>query len=1000
MRYSILVLSLFVTGPGGADQPSPAPGPEVIAPGLKPRCDFAGGSVDRYLLVLDANQMLDVAVDQRGVDVAVTLEDPDGEVLFERDGLTGPVGKEQVLSVIRDSGRYGLVIAALETQEPAGCYEISYKAADAALPRDAQLAAAAKTMADALGELEKDVALRKLGDALARWEALGEPAREAEALTALGIHHFDDDPEKAHDDLTKALAKASGDPALLALVHSQLGRLYDDKFRDLESARGHMQEAMKLWKERFGARRWEAGTAHDLGFVHYGLGEFDDALFYFSQAISLWRELRLSAFEARSLNNRAWIHFYFRRLDLAYEDLRDALAIKDRLGTDRSSTLTLISYVHTERGELEDAFRVLDTALAGRTDRRGRAVTQMALGWAHHRANRPDTALELYGEALETFRELGDATNEARALHRMGLVRQENGEHDQALLHFRQAFAGFEREGYADGKAESLLAIARSERQMGQLKTALATVDRALEIVEELRKEPFTARLRAIFFASKRHFFDFKIELLMALHRLDPDRRYDVEALTVSERSRSRSLLETLNESGVDLRAGMPPDLIERMDKLRRTIKTKIYQSRERPEAIGETRAEMELLEQEYDRIRDSLREDHPFYSNLTEARPLSVEAIQRQVLDEGTLLLEYYLGEDRSYLWAVTKDSVKSLELDVEPRLVEDIARRVYRLLPVGRQRKYRVQLEWELDRLSGLVLAAVAEELRGKDRLLIVGGGALQYVPFGALPIPGAAPGTGWPVRLVSEHEIVSLPSASTLAVLREVAHRENGRRAAAGSAVVIADPVYHLDDRAPDNGGVTRGLVIGRLKYSGMEAEAIRALLPDARIATGFEASKELATSRELGGFRYVHLATHGTFDAQFPERSGLIFSLYDREGGPREGRLYLPEIYQLGLSADLVVLSACQTALGEEIRGEGLMGMTQGFMYSGTPRVIASLWNVLDESTAALMKLFYQNLIAEKLSPAAAFRKAQADFLDLYPQWSEPYYWAGFILQGDF
>jgi CHAT domain-containing protein len=182
--------------------------------------------------------------------------------------------------------------------------------------------------------------------------------------------------------------------------------------------------------------------------------------------------------------------------------------------------------------------------------------------------------------------------------------------------------------------------------------------------------------------------------------------------------------------------------------------------------------------------------------------------------------------------------------------------------------------------------------------------------------------------------------------------------------------------------------------------MEAEAIRSLLPDAKIATGFEASKELATSPELDEFRYVHMATHGVFDAQFPERSGLIFSLYDRNGVRREGRLYLPEIYQLGLSADLVVLSACQTALGEEIHGEGLVGMTQGFMYSGTPRVIASLWNVLDESTAALMKLFYQNLIAEKLSPAAALRKAQAEFLEMYPNWSEPYYWAGFILQGDF
>jgi CHAT domain-containing protein len=151
--------------------------------------------------------------------------------------------------------------------------------------------------------------------------------------------------------------------------------------------------------------------------------------------------------------------------------------------------------------------------------------------------------------------------------------------------------------------------------------------------------------------------------------------------------------------------------------------------------------------------------------------------------------------------------------------------------------------------------------------------------------------------------------------------------------------------------------------------------------------------------LSQYRFVHFATHGLLNSAHPELSGIVLSLVDEKGQPQNGFLRLNEIYNLSLPADLVVLSACQTALGKEIKGEGLVGLTRGFMYAGAARVVASLWNVQDDATAELMKRFYAKMLGrEKLRPAAALRAAQIEMWKT-KLWQPPYYWAGFVLQGE-
>jgi CHAT domain-containing protein len=319
----------------------------------------------------------------------------------------------------------------------------------------------------------------------------------------------------------------------------------------------------------------------------------------------------------------------------------------------------------------------------------------------------------------------------------------------------------------------------------------------------------------------------------------------------------------------------------------------------------------------------------------------------------------------------------------------------------------------------LSRIILgpAGRAGLLRKESTILVVSDGALQYIPFSALPLPSSLPGR--PVLMVEEHEIVHLPSASVLASLREeFDHREPPARTLA----LIADPVFEREDgrfrerpgdlkpagflgqllspRAPALRRGLDGQGYTRLHWSKEEADRILRLIPRSQVfeARDFAASVATVTRAPLDQYRLLHFATHGRIDSSRPERSSLVLSLYNRDGEQQDGFLRLADVYNLRLNADLVVLSACETALGKEMRGEGLIGLTRGFMLAGSRRVLASLWSVDDRVTAELMERLYRNMLKEGRSPAAALRQAQRDMLR-DKDWKSPYYWAGFSLQGE-
>jgi CHAT domain-containing protein len=292
------------------------------------------------------------------------------------------------------------------------------------------------------------------------------------------------------------------------------------------------------------------------------------------------------------------------------------------------------------------------------------------------------------------------------------------------------------------------------------------------------------------------------------------------------------------------------------------------------------------------------------------------------------------------------------------------------------------------------------------------VVADGALQYVPFAALSLAN-----GGPYRpLVLTHELVSLPSASAFAVQRR--NLEN-RKPAPKAVAVIADPVFSIADvrfkgasvkesSAPDAtrviehlpAGASGQLSIPRLPFTRAEADQILAVAPAASSmkALDFRATRTVATSGELSNYRYVHFATHGYLDTTRAGLSAIVLSLVDEEGKPLDGFLRVHDIYNLNLPAELVVLSACETGLGKDVTGEGLDGLTRAFMYAGARRLVVSLWNVNDKATASLMQRLYVGMLRSKMTPAAALRAAQIEMLRSR-QWQSPYYWAAFVMQGE-
>ncbi len=922
------------------------------------------GESHSYQLTVTTGQYARVVVEQKGIDVVVSVFGPDGKLITAVDNPNGSRGAETVHITAEATGIYRLEVKSFNNLARPGLYEAKLVELRPATQADQQRLAARRAFdeGDRLQILNTPdslkSALKKYEEAFALYRVIEDPIEQFTVLIGMqNTYRTMNENQKALECLDQALpiARTLGDKYRQGRVFEFKGYVYRS-LGDFENTLRNRNEALQLYKA-IGDKHMEATVLSSIGDDYNDLGEQEKARDYFEQVVRLSQLLEDKEAEADALESIGYsYHFqYDRENTLNYYAMALPIWRTLKNAEREARNLAFVSGEYARRSERQKAIATVGEALdlikSANLNTRTKELILVNVGWTYYKLGELEKALTFYDEPLRVYRETGNNRNKAIILKHVATVL----------------------------------------RDLGRLEEARVNIENCIAIMDFLREHAGDAGLQSSFVANYFEFYEFYIDLLMRLHAANPQAANNLAALAFAEKIKQRSLVELLVQARVNLQKGVD---------------------------AGDT--------------------PNSRYASLTAPQPLSIREIQQQVLDDNTILLEFQLGQERSYLWTITRDGVLSYQLPSKEK-IETQARRVYELLTArqpapnltpgqqrAREKAADLQYQKEASALSNMLLAPVAKQL-GIKRLVIVADGALQYLPFAALPAPvlSETETTSDLKPLILDHEIVSLPSASVLAALRrEVADRKPAPKTVA----VLADPVFEMNDArvklrlasassagrknqspAPtstlgralrsvrgDDGSVK----LQRLLFSRDEAEAILSLTSNQLKleALDFRANRKVAMSDELSQYRIVHFSTHGLLDSRHPELSGLVLSLVDEAGRPQEGFLRLQDIYTLRLNADLVVLSACQTGLGKDVRGEGVIGLVRGFMYAGAPRVMSSMWEVDDAATAELMKRFYRGVLQEKLTPAAALRAAQIEMLGK-KHWQSPYYWGAFVLQGE-
>jgi CHAT domain-containing protein/tetratricopeptide (TPR) repeat protein len=967
---------------------------------------IAGRESQTYLVKAGKGQFLQARVEQDRLPFAVRWSEPGGRTVAEAQNYTLD-GQPIVLSMVTtDEGTYSIELRLQSAATRAADYRIELSLVRTAREEDSNetLGETAYNEGHALlsspGVENARKAIAKFEEARALWRKNSLEGREALAELQLSEAWFlagdvktslewsgaalkkyrqiDDDrgiqdalnnsgvaysnlgaPRRAVECYLEALpfARKLRERFSEGSLLNNLGRSYSN-LSEIDTAIHYLNQALTVWRD-IKEVRWQAITLNNLGLAYRGKGEFDRAREMLDQALVLRRASGDVAGEATTASNLGLIDFEQEDYKTALERFERSLALRRRLGNPREIAFVLhqIGSCYVKLGDAAKAQQYLEPALEDRLksgDRIGEVATLNMLARSYLLDGHPERALELLDQALAITRDIGTRIEEAVTLSN----------------------------------------LARTRDAMGEPKKALELAESAIRINETVRGSVADPESRATYLAAVRVQYEFMTSVLMELSGSEREEHYVERGLENAEREHARGLMDLLEEARVDIREGVDQSILGREKDLRARL-TKSTDERARLLSSGTTGPQPTRLDREISEITRQLsdlqaeiRRQSPRYAAIPDSPVLSTSAIQRELLDRDTALLEYSLGDDHSYMWLVTSEHVTASPLPGRKE-IERLARNAYRALSQGQI------ADPALAELSRAILGPVVGDLT-KPRLVIVADGGLLYIPFGALPLP-VKPAE----MLINRMEVVYLPSASSMALIRSGAAT---RPAATRAAAILADPVFRSDD--PRVANPVRAVSSGepatpdfeRLQSSRKEAVAVASLLPGADVRMDFDATRQFLSEPGLDQYRILHLATHSLLNSRHPEQSAVAFSLVDRQGRPVDGLLPLHEVLRLKLGADLVVLSACETALGKEVLGEGLVGLTRAFMLAGSPRVVASLWRVADQATAEFMKLFYTAMVRKNLPPSAALRVAQLE-IRKQPRWARPYYWAGFVLEGD-
>ncbi|MEL6815712.1 MAG: tetratricopeptide repeat protein [Cyanobacteria bacterium J06598_3] len=897
---------------------------------------------------------------------------------------------------------------------------LNYYNQSLALSRELDDKAAIGTALSKLGHLSyalgnKEDALSYFNQALSLSREIGSKDAEARILNGLGLLYYslgDHDTALTYYNNSIDISRGMGDRAGIATTLNNIGSVYEF-IGDKTEALTYYNQALTLARE-IGDRSGESGVLNNMGGTYSALGEPEKALENYNQALAIRQQIGDVGGEASTLNNIGLIYNLLGEPEKALAYYNQALPQLRQVGDRAAEAKAIgnIAMVYQGLNKTEEALTYFNQALVIAreiNDPANEATMLNNIGTVYSAMGEKEKALTFYTQALPLRRQTGNKGGEAVTLNNTGNIYLALDDPAEALTNYSQALVLSRQIGDRAGEAVTLNNTAVAYKQQGNLPEALTAINAAITLIEDLRLAISPGDLRASYFSTVQDSYQLQLDIQMQLGQLEA-------AFETSEASRARLLLELLSESNVNIRQGVDATLLQQEQSLKGDMaqleqrRISLRSGNHSPEQAAALDEQSDALLQQLDQVIAQIRRISPAYAEIVQPQPLTLPQVQQDVLEADTVLVQYALGKDQSYLWLVGKDNFKAYTLPAEA----DIQKVAQQFQSAISNQGSTADVKRKGDQLVAQILPEQPNWIKGK-RLLVAGDGILARLPFAALPQPNTAGYT----PLLAEHEILTQPSITAVSVLRQ---QLSNRPPAASSLAILADPVYRSDDERlgaasqaqPDEQQVRqlpsateRNLrdldlrSIERLPFTRTESDRILQLAEQSGIestqALDFAANVDWVTSPQLENYSLLHLATHGFINPVNPQLSGIVLSLVDEQGQLKEnGFLRLHDIFNLKLAAELVVLSACQTGQGENISGEGIVGLSRGFMYAGAERVAVSLWNVNDQATADLMSEFYQYLLADDMTPPAAMRAAQ---LDAWQAGQSPYLWAAFTLQGE-
>jgi len=873
-------------------------------------------------------------------------------------------------------------------------------------------------------------ALEVLRAMLGRAEAGGDLEREATVHGLMGSIYkdlSDHDLALEHSlralDIARRIGFREGEQAYLANV----GVVYSNTGRYSQASEAYRQALVIA--RALGDRLSEGRIIGLIGNVHLEVADYSQAIDDYSRAAAVAAELGDKASEATQLATLSSIHVELGDYPRALEQLQTALRIVREvrnLGLE-AAFLQIRGSLYERQGQTEDALADYSAALKTAEaigDKIQQAMALDYIGSALSAAGDHAGALASFERALKISREVKLLPVEGRVLNHLGKLQLGLKNYARAVEAHQRALgiAAETRMPEIAWQAHAGMAAALTAR--AELAAARGHYREAVEDIERTRGRLDTSEDKAGFFQSKVEVYKSLIDLLVRSAEGEPSKGYEQEAFYYAERARARAFLDTMAEGRVSAERDVDPALLARQRQIHSRIselQSQLLQqhSQERPDpakikALGE---QLIAADEEYQDWRRAVRRRHPRYADLRYPEPLRLEGAQR-LLDAETVLLEYSFGEDASYLFALSRDGYLVARLPPAATIYTRVKRLREAVAQPGRATfsNYLVEARW----LYKELILPAAGLLAGRRNLIIAPDGLAHYLPFEVLLRPGGPGTTPGQWRhlpyLVRNYAISYIPSASVLAGIEH--YRDDSPRPRK-AFIAFADPVYgERREAEPDGAGVALRSALGggarlkldRLKQSGAEVQRIAGLFPpgEVEVFLGRQASENNVKAQDrIARFRIVHFAVHGLLNEQRPQFSALVLSL--PRGGRQtpeapsppevkeDGLLQVYEIFNLRMNADMVILSACETGLGKEVKGEGLVGMTRAFLYAGSQSVVASLWKTSDHATEELMVRFYRHLRGGSPGRAEALRRARLELIE-GSQFSHPYFWSPFILVG--